>query len=79
MNDLTDPEKLGGYVREIEGFAGIGVKPPEPVVEESGEWFIDTTVGPVDQVKVKDYSVERAYVEGKDLPGVLRLKKKPSV
>jgi hypothetical protein len=72
--------KARWIVREIDGVAaGSGVKPPEPVVDESGKWFIDTTVGPFDQVNVKDYTVERAYVEGKDLPGVLRLKKKPAV
>jgi SpoVK/Ycf46/Vps4 family AAA+-type ATPase len=71
--------KARWIVQEIEGVAGVGAKLPEPVVEEDGAWFIDTTVGPADQVKVKDYSVERAYIEGKDLLGVLRLKKKPSV
>lgn len=63
-------------VQGIEGIGGVGAKPPEPVLDEDGAWFIDTTVGPADQVKVKDYEVERVYVGGQILPGVLRLKKK---
>jgi len=71
--------KARWIVREIDGVAGVGARLPEPVIEENGAWFIDTTVGPADQVNVKGYSVERAYIEGKGLPGVLRLKKKPAV
>lgn len=82
--------KARWIVREIDGVAAPGAKPsdpvaeskagaklPEPVLEENGAWFIDTTVGPVDKVNVRGYSFERANVDGKDLPGVLLLKKKP--
>jgi hypothetical protein len=68
--------KARWIVREIDGIAGGGAKPPEAVLENDGAWFIDATVGPADQIKVKGYSVERAYVERQVLPGVVRLKKK---
>jgi hypothetical protein len=58
--------KARWIVREIDGVAApglrlsdpvaeaaAGAKLPEPVVEENRAWFIDTTVGPVDQVNVK--------------------------
>jgi len=64
-------------VSDIEGFVGSAAELPPPIHEEDGVRVVDAPVGPVGNVKVPGYIVEKTG--SGSAPGHIRLRKPPQL